>query len=338
MQWWSKGWRSLALFALWGAQQAGAVEIKVASIAPDGSRWMQEMRAGAQRIATETEGRVQIRFYPGGVMGNDSQVLRKIRVGQLHGGAFTAGGLAERYGGMNIYGTPLLFRSFEEVDHVRAHIDAALQAKLEETGFVSFGFIEGGFANLMANYPIFGLADLERRKVWLPEGDTISALAMQALGLSPVALPITDVLPGMQTGLLDVVAASPVAALVLQWHTKVKFVTDVPVSYAMGIFAIDQRAYEAIAEEDRNVIRIVMEDVVRSLDRAARTDNVEARRAMESAGLTFVTASPAEVQSWRRSVESIYPQLRERPDIDPAMLDRVIALLGEYRTERGSGE
>ena len=338
MQWWSNGWRWLALAVLWTAQPAGAVELKVASIAPDGSRWMQEMRAGAQRIDADTEGRVQIRFYPGGVMGNDSQVLRKIRIGQLHGGAFTAGGLAERYGGMNIYGAPLLFRSLDEVDYVRERIDADLRARLEDAGFVSFGFIEGGFANLMANYPIHGLADLERRKVWLPEGDSISALAMEALGLSPVALPVTDVLPGLQTGLLDVVAASPVAALVLQWHTKIKYVNDVPVSYSMGIFALDRRAFERISEADQAVIRSVMEGVVYSLDEAARTDNREARKAMESAGLSFMTTSADEVEQWRRTVSSTYPRLRERPDIDPAMFDRVVGLLDEYRAERRSGE
>src|SRR5690606_29969874 len=194
----------VGLFAV--ALPAVGAELKVATIAPDGSHWMREMRAAAAEIKERTGGSVEIRFYPGGVMGNDAQVLRKIRIGQLHGGAFTAGGLAERYSALNLYGIPLLFRSLDEVDYVREHLDPVLTAGLEEAGFVGFGFIEGGFARLMANHPVRGIEDMRRRKVWVPEGDPISFFAMEELGLSPVVLPVTDVLTGLQTGLLDIVA------------------------------------------------------------------------------------------------------------------------------------
>src|SRR5690606_37774829 len=130
-------------------------------------------------------------------MGNDAQVLRKIRIGQLQGGAFTAGGLAERYSALNLYGTPLLLRSLDEVDYVRQRMDEELRQGLEAAGFVSFGFIEGGFAHLMANDPIRSVDDMRRRKVWVPEGDQISFVAMESLGLSPVVLPVTDVLTGL---------------------------------------------------------------------------------------------------------------------------------------------
>ena len=198
---------------------ANAADIKIATVAPDNSRWMQQMREGAEEVKARTAGRVTLKFYPGGVMGNDAQVLRKIRVGQLQGGAFTAGGLSERYPGLNVYGVPLLFRSLDEVDAVRKQLDPALAAGLEQAGFVSFGFIEGGFANLLSNEPISTVEDMRRKKVWVPEGDNISFVAMQTMGLSPSVLPVTDVLTGLQTGLIDITFASPVAALVLQWHT-----------------------------------------------------------------------------------------------------------------------
>ena len=110
------------LFFAATAHLTQAVEIKVASVAPDGSSWMREMRAGADEIQQRTDGRVVIKFYPGGVMGNDSQVLRKVRVGQLQGGAFASGGLADRYAALNLYGIPLLFRSLDEVDLSLIHI------------------------------------------------------------------------------------------------------------------------------------------------------------------------------------------------------------------------
>ena len=310
---------------------AHAVDIKIASVAPDGSRWMQQMRAGAEEVGMRTAGRVSIKFYPGGVMGNDAQVLRKIRIGQLQGGAFTAGGLGERYGALNLYGIPLLFRSLDEIDAVRAVFDPELEAGLERAGFVTFGFIEGGFANLLANEPIHSVEDMRRKKVWVPEGDPISFLAMETLGLSPAVLPVTDVLTGLQTGLIDIAFASPVAALVLQWHTKVKYITDLPISYSMGIFAIEKSAFSALTAADQQIVREVMSRYIGDLDREARNDNRSAAEVLASSGLKTVTVDAADVEVWRSTIQSIYPQLRERPDIDAVMFDRMLAVLAEYR-------
>lgn len=310
-----------------------AVEIKVATVAPDGSQWMQAMRAGGQEIRERTDGRVIFKFYPGGVMGSDSQVLRKIRVGQLHGGAFTSGGIGERYAGFNLYGIPLLFQSLDEVDYVRGRLDLELADGLERAGFVSFGFVEGGFAQIMANEPIRTVEDMRRRKVWSPEGDPIGFMVLEAMGLSPVVLPPTDVLTGLQTGLLDVVAASPVVALVLQWHTKVHYVTDLPVAYSLGILAIDQRTMTSLAAEDQAVVADVMSRVTRDLDRAARLDNMEARRVMEQSGLEFVAVNMSDISGWRSTIESIYPALRARDDIEPALFDHLLELLLQFREQ-----
>jgi TRAP-type C4-dicarboxylate transport system substrate-binding protein len=308
-----------------------AAELKVASIAPDGSQWMRSMRAGGELVKERTAGRVVFKFYPGGVMGNDAQVLRKVRIGQLQGGAFTAGGLGERYAALNLYGIPLLFHSLDEVDAVRAQLDPELAAGLERAGFVSFGFIEGGFANLLSNDPISTVEDMRRKKVWVPEGDNISFLAMETMGLSPAVLPVTDVLTGLQTGLIDITFASPVAALVLQWHTKVKYITDLPVSYSMGVLAIEKGAYSALSADDQRVVREVMGRYVQQLDHEAREDNRKAAEVLAQSGLTTVTVKGADLEGWRKTIESIHPQLRARPDIDAALFDRLLAALAEYR-------
>jgi TRAP-type C4-dicarboxylate transport system substrate-binding protein len=313
------------------ATTANAVDIKIATVAPDGSRWMQQMRAGAEEVNARTSGRVTLKFYPGGVMGNDAQVLRKIRVGQLQGGAFTAGGLAERYNGLNLYGIALLFNSLEEIDVVRAQLDPELAAGLDRAGLVTFGFIEGGFANLLSNEPIRTVDDMRRKKVWVPEGDAISFLAMETMGLSPSVLPVTDVLTGLQTGLIEITFASPVAALVLQWHTKVKYITDLPISYSMGVFAIEKGAYSALSADDQRVVREVMGRHIQQLDREAREDNRKAAEVLAQSGLQTVTVNEADVAGWRKTIESIHPQLRARPDIDAALFDRLLAVLAEYR-------
>ena len=328
-----RGWTQLLLSVVVAAAAvtANAADIKIATVAPDGSRWMQQMRAGADEVSSRTGGRVSIRFYPGGVMGNDGQVLRKIRVGQLQGGAFTAGGLAERYGGLNLYGIPLLFNSLDEIDAVRAQLDPEIAAGLDRAGFVTFGFIEGGFANLLSNEPIRTVEDMRRKKVWVPEGDAISFLAMETMGLSPSVLPVTDVLTGLQTGLIEIAFASPVAALVLQWHTKVKYITDLPVSYSMGVFAIEKRVFSGLTAEDQQVVREVMGRYIESLDREARDDNRKAAEVLARSGVQTVTVNDADVAGWRTTIESIHPKLRERPDLDAALFDRLLAVLADYR-------
>lgn len=324
-----------AALVLMGPLAASGQELKIASVAPDGSGWMRAMRAGADRIRESTSGRVVIKFYPGGVMGNDAQILRRIRVGQLQGGAFTAGGLAARYPPLLLYGIPLLFRSLEEVDHARSVLDPVLLEGLEQAGFISFGFIEGGFAQLMSNDPIRSVADMSRKKVWIPDGDDVSLLALQSVGVSPVPLPVTDVLTAMQTGLLDVVASSPVVALVLQWHTKVKYVTDLPIAYSMGTVAIDAREFSRLSAEDQLTMRRILTEVVQDLDRAARRDNDEAMKAMIATGITSVEVDRTQVSDWRATIETIYPSLRQRSDIDGVFLDRLLAVLGDYRRGRG---
>ncbi|HEY9183399.1 MAG TPA: TRAP transporter substrate-binding protein DctP [Gammaproteobacteria bacterium] len=313
------------------ALAAYAVDIKIATVAPDGSRWMQHMRAGAEEVRMQTAGRVVIKFYPGGVMGNDAQVLRKVRIGQLQGGAFTAGGLGERYGGLNLYGIPLLFRSLDEIDAVRATLDAELIRGLDQAGFVAFGFIEGGFAKLLSNEPIQTVDDLRRKKVWVPEGDAISFLAMETMGLSPTVLPVTDVLTGLQTGLIEVAFASPVAALVLQWHTKVKYITELPISYSMGVFAIEKNAFLALGAQDQQIVREVMQRYINDLDREARDDNLKAAEVLARSGIEAVNVNAADVDGWRRTIEGLFPKVRERPDIDAPVFDRLLAMLAEYR-------
>lgn len=309
----------------------GAQVIKLATITPENSQWMRDMRAGAAEIAERTDGRVKIKLYGGGVMGNDKKVLRKIRIGQLHGGAFTANSLQERYPDLNIYGLPMLFESQEEVDYVRARIDERLKSGLEEAGFVTFGFAGGGFARMMSNTPVRTLSDLEDQKVWVPEGDTISYAGMEALDLAPVTLPVTDVLTGLQTGLLDIVTTPPVGAVVLQWYTKVKYLTDLPLVYTMAYVAIDKKTFDKLSPEDQAVVTDVMTKIYAEFDRVNRKDNVDALAALENAGIEVVEADAGQVPRWRAAVSAANRKLAEDGVISIDLLDDVEGLVQEYR-------
>lgn len=316
--------------ALGGSAQA--VEIRIATLAPADSQWMQDMRAGAERIRAATDGRVELKFRAGGVAGSDDQVMRKIRLGDLQGGAFSAGGLGSIYPGMNIYGIPLVFRSLDEVDHVRARLDDKLMAGLEENGFVSFGFSEGGFSNLLSNEPVTHINDLRRKKVWVPTNDTVSHEVLQTLRLAPVPLEVADALLGLERGLVDVVAASPVVALVLQWHTKVKYRTDLPVSYSMGVLAIDAKVFDRLQDSDQRIVREILTEVMAGIDASARQDNVEAMQVMADMGIETVSVNDSDVEAWRTVIREQFPQIRGMRDVDGNLFAEMIALLDDLRS------
>jgi TRAP-type C4-dicarboxylate transport system substrate-binding protein len=323
--------RGLTLMLLLLGLPAWGATFKVATIAPEGSFWMREMRAGAAEIKERTSGRVVLKLYGGGVQGSDKKVLRKIRIGQLHGGAFTATGMADLYPGLNLYGIPLFFRSPDEVDFVRSKMDPLVRDGLYDAGFASFGFAEGGFAYLMSNEPIRTTDELRGRKVWVPEGDQASFLAMQEFGLAPTVLPITDVLTGLQTRLLDVVATSPVGALVLQWHTKVKYVTNVPVAYLIGFLALDRKYFDKLSAEDQAIMREVLEKNYRNLDAGAREDDAKALQALRQSGLEFIEVGEDEVARWRAQLSRVDQLMVEDGSIDAPLLKQTIALLEAYR-------
>jgi len=319
------------LLALLLPLTAAAATLKIATAIPDGTNWMKQLRAGASEIKERTRGRVRIRFYPGGVMGNDKSVLRKIRVGQLQGGALTAGELSVIYPDFQIYSLPFLFRSLDEVDHVRQHIDQALIDGLARKGYVTFGLSEGGFVYLMSQTPITSVSGLKRRKVWAPEGDPISRAAFRALGISPIPLPLTDVLTGLQTGLIDTVGASPVAAIALQWHTRIKYMTDTPVLYMYGALVLQQRALKRLSAKDRQVLQEVMARTVAAISAQTRRDNTSARQALQAQGVRFVTPNPEELEEWKGIVRRSTERMLRQESFSPTLYRRIEDLLRQYR-------
>lgn len=317
---------------------AAAQSFKIATLAPDGTRWMDEMRKGADDIEKRTGGRVTFRFYPGGVMGNDKNVLRKIRVGQLHGGALTGGGVAEVYPDSQIYSLPLAFRSFEEVDYVRAKMDDALIAELKQRGFVSFGIGEGGFAYLMSNRPVEKSEDLASQKVWIPEGDEISRAGLKAVDVSPIPLPLVDVMTGLQTGLIDTVGASPTGAIALQWHSRVRYVMDTPLMYVYGLLIIDRKAFERMTAADQAVVEDVMKAVFRKLNQLNREDNEKARTALQNNGIQFIKPSEANRQRWQDNVTGAMERLSRQGMFSEATLQTFRDHLNDFRTRHQATE
>lgn len=272
--------------------------IKIATLSPDGTRWMNEMRAGAAEIKEKTQGRVVLKFYPGGVMGNDSNVLRKIRIGQLHGGAITTGSLSGIDPDIDIYGLPYLFSSLEQVDFVREKLDKALVKGLEEKGYVSFGFGEGGFTYMMSDSALRTVEDVRKKKVWLPANNKVGDAVFSSAEVSPVSLPLSDVLTGLQTGLVNTIITSPIGAIALQWHTRVQYLVDFPLTYITATLVIDKKVLNKLKKGDQNIVREVMTAVFKKIDAANRSDNNAARQALLNQGIEFITLNQDSTNEW----------------------------------------
>ena len=204
----SKIVRLLFVFCFLPLFASGEV-FKIATISPDGLGWMSKFRVGLERIEAETNKRVTFKIYPGGVQGDDATVLRKMRIRQLNGGVFAAGSLTRFFPDLQVYNLPLQFRSYEEVDFVRARMDSYISDGLRKAGIKTFAFTETGFAYLLANEPVSSLADLRRLKAWIPDNDPIAAELIKSFDVSPIPLNITDVLPALQTGMINAVVGPP---------------------------------------------------------------------------------------------------------------------------------
>ena len=324
----------LALLILAVPVQIPAATLKIATLSPDGTSWMRSMRAAGKEIAKRTKERVKLRFYPGGVMGNDASVMRKIRVGQLQGGAVTPGALAAVDKDVQVYSIPFLFRDLKEVDHVRRRMDARLMKGLQGNGFVGFGFAEGGFAYLMSRKPIKTVDELKRRKVWSPENDRVSLTAFESIGISPIPLPVTDVLTALQTGLVDTVASPAVGALALQWHTKVKYLTDVPLLYTYGLLVISNKAFKKLTKNDRKLVRDVLNRTFKAIDRQNRKDNMQALGILKRQGIGFVKPPAKDLERWRQTVDTAVRRLERGGFFSKPVAARVRKLVADYRRGR----
>jgi len=307
---------------------------KIATIVPDGTTWMKKIRAGAKTIKKETNGRVKFKFYTGGIMGSSQSILKKMRIGQLHGGALTGGGLANVYPDVQIYSLPFLFNDFKEVDYVRKTMDPLIMAGLDSKGLKGLGLSEGGFAYFMSNNRISSVDDLIRLKNWLPAGDQISQTLYEAAGISPVPLALSDVYTGLQTGLIDTIASNPTATIAFQWHTKVKYVTDMPLVYLVGTFVMDKKAFGKIKPADQEIVTKVMNDVFKELDAINRKDNMKARDALKLQGIEFVQLTSAERKHWQEIADRATLKLKAKGAYSEKMYSAMTKRLQEYRNTK----
>lgn len=313
-------------------QAAPKYVFKVASLAPKGSIWVDAIEAFAKDVGERTGGEVGFRLYPGGVMGDDTAMYRKMRVGQLHGGGFTMTGISNIVNDFRIMSTPFLFDSYEEVDYVKQGLLPDFIERFREKGLELVAMTEVGFLYAMSTKPIRTLSDQHNVTNWSPAGDPMSEAFFSTLDITPVQLSISDVLSSLQSGLIDTVYNSLYGSIVLQWFTKARYVVDMPFGYAYGVFALDGKKFAGLPEPHRQAIYKAAGIHFPVLLQKTRDSNNESRRVLEEQGLEFLAVDSEMVKVLREKSELTMKMLI--PDtISQAIYKKTQKLLGEYRSK-----
>ena len=321
----------LAALLLLASHSSQAVTFKVATLSPDGSFWMKTMREAGKEVEAATDNRVKFKWYPGGVMGDDKAVLRKMRVGQLQGAALPMGELLSFYPDSQAYGIPFLFNSYDEVDYVRSQLDDTLIAGFAEGGMEVLGIAEGGFGYFLTAEPVRVPADLQQQKVWVPQNDVVSARLAQSIGVTPIPLTLPDVLPGLQTGLVNTVAVSPMGAIVLQWHTRVAHITDIPLMYFCGVISLTGKSFNKLSADDQTVVKTVFGKAFKLIDERNRMDNVKAFEALTNQGVETVVLTDAERDAWLAMQAPGEQMMQSEGQLSTEALERIKGLVEAFR-------
>lgn len=265
---------------------------KIASIAPEGSVWVKRFRDFTREVKEKSNGEIGFKIYPGGIMGDDKSMLRKMRVGQLHGGGFTMTGIGEIIPDFRVMGIPFLFRSYQEVDHVHQGLRPHFDRLFTQRGLKLLALTEIGFIYTMSTESIDTLTGLQESRCWTPEGDPVSSSYLQTLGIAPTPLAIPDVLTSLQTGMVDTVFNSFYGSIVLQWFTRARYVADIPFGYAYGAFLVDQRQFARLPSPYQSLMQSAAKKHFGLLLADTRRSNKEAREVLQQNGVKMVQPQP----------------------------------------------
>ncbi len=330
-----RAFKYLLLFLLFcSVAQAGGGDkfiIKLATLAPEGSVWMDLFYKLNNEVMKKTNGRVRFKIYPGGVLGDEINMLRKIRIGQIHGGGFTGLGLGMIYKDVSIIQLPFLFNNYHEVDYILSKMGGQFRQGFEKNGFVLLGWSDIGFIYLLSNAPINSKEDIKGLRFWIWEGDEVASAVFKKLGIVPVPLGLPDVLMALQTGLIDVAFSSPLGAIALQWFTKTKYMMDLPLSYAIGAVLINKRVFQKIPLRYQGVIKDCAARYLSELNQRTREDNEKAIQVMVKHGIKITRPSEEQVVEFKKLCDTTAKELKGRV-FSKAVLDELMFHLKVYRS------
>jgi TRAP-type C4-dicarboxylate transport system substrate-binding protein len=313
-------------------QAQGRILIRMATLVPDGSSWYLILKEMAEKWKEVSGGRVQVRLFPGGVAGDDPDVVRKMRLGTLSAGVLSAVGVGEVDPSVYALGIPLMYESYDEVYWVHGRMRAGLEAALAEKGFVVLNWADGGWVHFFTKKPVATPDDLRQLKLFTWGGDAEAVEVWRSGGFNPVPLPSTEIATGLQTGLIEALGAPPQVAVISQFFNNAPYMTDLRWQLLLGATLITKKAWDRVPAEFQPEIRRVTEEAGARLRKEIRESEGPDIEAMKKRGLTVVPVSEAQRAEWQQVTEKLYPQIRGNV-VPAAAFDEARRLRDEYRSQ-----
>ncbi len=313
--------------------------LKFASLVPPDTAWMKEIDRWAEEVYEKSNGRLKFKIYPGGVMGDEPDVLRKIRSRQLQGAFFTGYGVGRIYSSARVLEMPFLFHNTDESDYVRERLMPEIEAGFRYKGFELLGWPEVGTIHFFSKKPIDSLAELKTRRIWLWQGDPIGEAFARAAGVSPVPLSIIDVYSQLTArhGSIDTVYNSAFGALTMQWHTKLSYATNVSMTNAIGSLVVSNRFFKKLPEDLQQLLKTTGKKAGQSINEVTRRDNEQSIILLKESGLTFMWDwNEREKQEMLAIRDKAAEELIKSDYISNKMFKRTKTMLEEFRTNLDS--
>jgi len=326
----------LAAIILGGRASAQVTIIKAASLMPEGSPWTIALHDLAREIKKQTQGKVQFKIYAGNPPGVEADVLRKMRVNQIHAAGFTGVGLGLIVPRMRVLDSPLLFNDVQGLDYVKEKLFDDFSQEYAKKGFVFLGFVDGGFVYFFSKTDLSNPENMAKAKMWMWKGDPMAENFLDAFHISTYPLHVSDVNTGLETGMIDSFYAPPVGAVAFQWFWRIRYMLDYPVVNSTGGFLMSQKIFDQLSPGQQAVVRKLTKEFCTELDRISRLANQEALSVLRDAGIKIVPPTPAQIikfeSSAQRAVEKNIPRLYSRE-----LYDKIQAYLEEYRAITQTG-
>ena len=329
--------RWFALLALFTAGAARAAEpslVKMATIAPKGSIYHRALQdiGEAYRRTSGTQARAIV--YADSIQGTEADTVRRMRVGQLDASMLTVVGLSEIDPSVAaLQYMPMMFRSWEELDHVREKLRPELEAKLAAKGFVVLIWGEGGWVQFFTKERILHPEEFKRSRIFAWSGDIQQSSVMKSQGYHPVALPLADILPALETGMVDVVPVAPLWAMIGQFDRITRHMVRINWVPIVGATVIRKQTFDALNPATRDAVMGASQKATAELRAHRAVQDEESIRAMEARGLTVQALTPEAERAWRAVAELAWPQVRGTM-VPAETFDRVQTILAEYRRAR----
>lgn len=324
----------LLLFLSSGLFAQKKTRIKFATLAPEGSTWLNVMKELNTSLKEKTNGQVSFKLYPGGQHGDEKDVIRKMRINQVHSGGFTGVGLGTILPETRILDAPFLFKNKEEVDFIAEKFFDRFAAGFEKKGYILLGWAEVGWVYIYTNNQVKNEKEMKGVKMWMWEGDPLSKATFQSFGVNPIPLSITDVLTSLQTGLIDGVYTSPLACVALQWFTKVKYVLDLPMANSNGAVLITKKAFKKLTPQQQKVLREESKKYFNKLTQLSRKDNITSQKTMLDNGLLTTEVSDPKLLAEFDKLGKKARQNMVGELYDQKLLDDVEGALAEFRKSK----